>query len=336
MTRVLLAEDDPLVREALTEMLRGGAVEVVAVETAVDALSAMLDPAAAFDAAVLDLTLGEHTETLHRALARAGVPVLLVSGRDPDALPSHATLHGWSYLAKPVEAAALRDALDRILVTPEPEMPDPASPDTSAVRQRPARVVVAPPIPTAVQLVDKLTSLAAVVVLGYLALHGKLSTESGVLILAAVGVDSIPRGILAARSGGNAPTAGSGGAALGLVGLGLMGALSRSPAPPTATVGPAATQASAIGALVVLVALALGVLGCDPVRQAALDTQSPRVGCVALSHRCHNGAPEVCSAAGRWWASLPRSPSGEPRRCADVCEVVDGVAGCRSSAVVTP
>lgn len=334
MTRVLLAEDDALVREALTAMLAEGAVEVVAVASAVDALSAMLDPSAAFDAAVLDLTLGEHSETLHRALVRAGVPVLLVSGRDPDALPSHATLHGWAYLAKPVEAAALRDALDRILVTPEPPMADTPA-DTSGVRQRP-RVVVAAPVPTAVQLVDKLTSLAAVVVLGYLALHGKLSTESGVLILAAVGVDSIPRGILAARSGGNAPTAGSGGAALGLVGLGLMGALSRSPAPPTATVGPAATQASAIGAIVVLVALALGVLGCDPVRQAALDTQSQRVGCVALSHRCHDGAPEVCSAAGRWWPSMPRSPSGEPRRCADVCEVVDGVAGCRSSAVVTP
>lgn len=330
MTRVLLAEDDALVREAMTEMLRAGGVEVVAVASAVDALSAMLDPAAAFDAAVLDLTLGEHTETLHRALVRAGVPVLLVSGRDPDALPSHATQHGWAYLAKPVERSALLDALDRILTTETPM----ADPDTSAVHHRP-RVVQAAPTPVVVQVIDKLTAVAAIGALTLLAMEGKFSVEIAAAILAAGAVDSIPKGIASAR--GKATEGGTGGAAaLGIIGLGLAAALSRSPSPPRAPVGPAATQASAIGALVVLVALALGVLGCDPVRQAALDTQSPRVGCVAFSHRCHDGAPEVCSAAGRWWASLPRSPSGEPRRCADVCEVVDGVAWCRSSAVVTP
>lgn len=327
MTRVLLAEDDPLVRDALAEMLRTGGVEVVAVADAVDALSALTDTTQGYDAAVLDLTLGDHTETLHRALARAGVPVLLVSGRDPEALPAHATLHGWAYLAKPVEASALRDALDRIILTPEPEMSDPSSPDTSAVRQRP-RQIIAPQAPVAVQVIDKLTSLCAVAVLGYLALHAKLTTEAGVLILAAVGVDSIPRGILAARSNGSAALpSGTSGAALGLIGLGLAAALQRTPAP-AARPAPAATQASAIGAIVVLVALALAAMGCRGVREAAIDTQSQRVGCVALSHRCYDGAPQVCSAAGRWWPSMPPSPSGEPRRCASRCEVVDGVAGC--------
>ena len=332
MTRVLLVEDEPLVREALAAMLRDASHDVVAVASAVDALSAMLDPAATFDAAVLDLTLGEHSETLHRALARAGVPVLLVSGKDPDALPAHAREHGWAYLAKPVEAHAMRDALDRI-INPEPPMADTPA-DTSGVRQRP-RVVVAAPVPTAVQLVDKLTAIAAIAAITVLAMEGKFSIEIAGAILAAGAVDSIPRGIASARLGSaQGASAGSGGAALGLVGLGLMSALHRAPSPPRAPAGPAVVQASAVGALVILVALALGALGCDPVRQAAVDTQSPRVGCVALSHRCHDGAPEVCSHAGRWWASLPRSPSGDPRRCAGGCEIVDGVAGC--SSVVTP
>ncbi len=54
MTRVLLAEDEPLVRDALAAMLRDGGHEVVAVASAVDALSALTDTAQGYDAAVLD------------------------------------------------------------------------------------------------------------------------------------------------------------------------------------------------------------------------------------------------------------------------------------------
>ena len=115
----------------------------------------------------------------------------------------------------------------------------------------------------------------------------------------------------------------------------LAAILRRRPAAPSGRSGEAGR--ATVGALVVLAAVGLvASVACRPVREAVLDTQCPRVACVGGSQRCAAGAPEVCSAAGRWWASLPRSPSGEPRRCADVCEVVDGVAGCRSSAVVTP
>ena len=110
------------------------------------------------------------------------------------------------------------------------------------------------------------------------------------------------------------------------------------PRPPAAPSGRSGEAGRATVAALVLLALVgvLGLAACPRAREAVLDTQSPRVACAADTQRCHDGAPEVCSRAGRWWASLPRSPSGEPRRCADVCEVVDGVAGCRSSAVVTP
>ncbi len=120
----------------------------------------------------------------------------------------------------------------------------------------------------------------------------------------------------------------------------LAAILRRRPAAPSGRSGqsgrasaPALALAAFVG-LLGLVFVSLALQGCPRAREAVLDTQSPRVACVADTHRCHDGAPEVCSHAGRWWASLPRSPSGDPRRCAGGCEIVDGVAGC--SSVVTP
>ena len=112
------------------------------------------------------------------------------------------------------------------------------------------------------------------------------------------------------------------------------------PAPPAPGLPPPRLGAWQAGRATVaaLVLLALvGVLGTRGVpagARAVLDTQSPgglRRRHPALPRR----RPEVCSRAGRWWASLPRSPSGEPRRCADV-RGRGRRGGCRSSAVVTP
>jgi hypothetical protein len=61
------------------------------------------------------------------------------------------------------------------------------------------------------------------------------------------------------------------------------------------------------------------------------------VACAADTQRCHDGAPEVCSRAGRWWPAMPPQDDGTRRRCADVCEVsAAGIAHCASSQVVTP
>lgn len=79
--------------------------------------------------------------------------------------------------------------------------------------------------------------------------------------------------------------------------------------------------------LLALVGLA-GLAACPRAREAVLDTQSPRVACAADTQRCHDGAPEVCSRAGRWWPALPVAPDGSPRRCAVACEVVGGIARC--------
>jgi hypothetical protein len=112
-----------------------------------------------------------------------------------------------------------------------------------------------------------------------------------------------------------------------------------SPRPTTAPPAPSGQSGSAVvGALVIAAALGLAApAACRPARDAIVDTQSPRVDCRAGSQRCHNNAPEVCSAMGRWWAALPVAPDGTPRVCADVCEVrADGVAHCASSTVVIP
>lgn len=71
-----------------------------------------------------------------------------------------------------------------------------------------------------------------------------------------------------------------------------------------------------------------GLSACPRVREAIVDTQSPRVGCEVGAQRCRDGAPEVCSSSGRWWPAMPPAPDGSPRRCAGLCEVAEGVARC--------
>lgn len=140
----------------------------------------------------------------------------------------------------------------------------PMADDRPAPAPRAPRAVTAPPpppvptVPASVQLADKLGEIVAVLAFCALAYVGKLSGEWAVVAsLTALGVQSIPRGILAARSGGPA----SGEAALGLIGLGLLAAMHAGdgrepprhpPTPPTTT-------------MVGLVALlALGLAGCSP------------------------------------------------------------------------
>ena len=119
----------------------------------------------------------------------------------------------------------------------------------------------------------------------------------------------------------------------------LAAILRRRPAAPSGRSGRSGQSGRATAATLVLLALvgALGLAACPRAREAVLDTQSPRVACVADSQRCHDGAPEVCSRAGRWWPAMPPRDDGSPRVCADVCEVSPaGIAHCASSQVVSP
>lgn len=116
----------------------------------------------------------------------------------------------------------------------------------------------------------------------------------------------------------------------------LAAILRRRPAAPSGRSGQSGRATVATLVLLALVG-ALGLAACPRAREAVLDTQSPRVACVADTQRCHDGAPEVCSPAGRWWPAMPPQDDGTRRRCADVCEVsAAGIAHCASSQVVTP
>lgn len=101
----------------------------------------------------------------------------------------------------------------------------------------------------------------------------------------------------------------------------------RPPAAPSGRSGEAGRATVATLVLLALVGLA-GLAACPRAREAVVDTQSPRVACAPTSQRCHDGAPEVCSATGRWWPAMPVAPDGSPRRCAVACEVVGGIARC--------
>lgn len=104
----------------------------------------------------------------------------------------------------------------------------------------------------------------------------------------------------------------------------LAALLRRRPAPRSGQSGRATVAPLVLLALVG----SLGLAACPRAREAVLDTQSPRVACAPTSQRCHDGAPEVCSRAGRWWPAMPVAPDGSPRRCAVACEVVGGIARC--------
>lgn len=108
----------------------------------------------------------------------------------------------------------------------------------------------------------------------------------------------------------------------------LAAILRRRPAAPSGRSGEAGR--ATVGTLVVLASVGLvASVACRPVREAIIDTQSPRVACAADAQRCHDGAPEVCSRAGRWWPAMPPRDDGSARVCVGVCVVSDaGIAHC--------
>ena len=103
----------------------------------------------------------------------------------------------------------------------------------------------------------------------------------------------------------------------------LAALLRRRAAPP-----PQADRPTVVPVAVLALLSLSGLSACPRVREAIVDTQSPRVGCEAGAQRCRDGAPEVCSSSGRWWPAMPPAADGSPRRCAGVCEIAEGVARC--------
>lgn len=135
MKRLLVIDDAQQIRDGFSDALRAH-FEVTAAATVAEALSHLVGHRP--DAVVLDLSLDVDAAPLHRALADLGVPVLLISGHDPGALPATATEHGWRHLAKPIDPDVLVGAVDQILArsTPPPEQPLPRPSRAPAPPQR--------------------------------------------------------------------------------------------------------------------------------------------------------------------------------------------------------
>jgi CheY-like chemotaxis protein len=121
-TRVLLAEDEPLIARSFADLLEAEGYDVDLAMDGADALDAARRMGGALDALVTDLRMPRMGgEDLIRALRaeRPGLPVVVVTGSAPfggeEALRRHAGGHGpLSLLLKPVDcgelAAALRSA----------------------------------------------------------------------------------------------------------------------------------------------------------------------------------------------------------------------------------
>jgi DNA-binding response OmpR family regulator len=107
--RILLVEDEYFVATEIAELLRGGGIEVVGafarVQPALEAVNRET-----IDGAVLDVRLdGETSERLAALLVACGVPVLLVTGYEPDQMPPG--VRGLPCLRKPFSPDDLLQAL---------------------------------------------------------------------------------------------------------------------------------------------------------------------------------------------------------------------------------
>ena len=108
---ILIVEDEYLLASALQEAveLLGGRVvgPFARVQQAMQSIQSGDMP----DVGLLDVNLGsEYSYPLADALAERGIPTVLITGYDPDALPE--AYRSLSYLRKPFDLASVSSALE--------------------------------------------------------------------------------------------------------------------------------------------------------------------------------------------------------------------------------
>jgi CheY-like chemotaxis protein len=120
---ILVAEDESVVRELVTEILAASGYRVIAAHDGQDALERFRARTEDIDLVLSDVVMprvsgGELARRV--AQERPGVPVLFMSGYTGDELAKHGMRDGSRLLEKPFTPEALLDAVRRALAEREP------------------------------------------------------------------------------------------------------------------------------------------------------------------------------------------------------------------------
>lgn len=123
-TRVLIVDDEPLVRWSIAETLRAHGRDIVEASDAHGALAAVLDSASVPDAVLLDLKLPDSDdlsllEAVRKILPRAPV-ILMTAFGTPELFEEARRLGAFTILDKPFELDELDGLIERALETPQP------------------------------------------------------------------------------------------------------------------------------------------------------------------------------------------------------------------------
>ena len=123
-TRVLVVDDEPLVRWSITETLRAHGFDMVEAEDAHSALLLLLDSPAEPDAVLLDLKLPDSDDLSLLASIRCilpRVPVILMTAFGTQEILEEARRLGvFTVLDKPFELDELDTLIERAIETPQP------------------------------------------------------------------------------------------------------------------------------------------------------------------------------------------------------------------------
>jgi CheY-like chemotaxis protein len=179
--KILVIDDDAAVRADLVTTLREIGHTCDEAATVDGALLALAS--GTYAAAVCDLKLDRDPSTLHAALGLRRLPVLLVSGAEPDRLPEIAARYGWAFLAKPWEPDALVAAVERLVRG--------SSPDVSGARGE----VAAPSKSGAQVLAETLVDLVVAGIIGAVLLIVRPDTVVQVIC---IGILALLAGVRAA------------------------------------------------------------------------------------------------------------------------------------------
>jgi DNA-binding response OmpR family regulator len=112
--RILVVEDEYLIAQDIADALEAGGFEVLGPCPTVDKALTYLRDSARCDAAVLDVSLRNHSSLpVAKLLTERGIPFAVVTGFSPGQLPSE--MAGVPVLAKPWDNSELVRVIKRLI-----------------------------------------------------------------------------------------------------------------------------------------------------------------------------------------------------------------------------